>query len=49
MNCEDVPMSEWDKLTGAEEEALAEQFAIERIKSAAAIMLDMDMNGSGLA
>lgn len=22
MNCEDVPMSEWDKLTGAEQEAL---------------------------
>lgn len=22
MNCEDVPMSEWDKLTGAEEEFL---------------------------
>lgn len=21
MNCEDVPLNEWDKLTGAEEEA----------------------------
>lgn len=26
MNCEDVPMSEWDKLTGAAEETLAESF-----------------------
>lgn len=31
MNCEDAPMSEWDKLTGAEEEAKEYDFYLDAL------------------
>jgi hypothetical protein len=38
MNCEDVPMSEWDKLTGAAEEALEVAFVVGSVRNRPSIL-----------